>query len=290
MRVGFCAGAGEPGAGRGRRWQGWLCAARRRVASPCPGWRTCSRISAQGGSERGWRSGGLGGCWSGTGGGVGPVPPCCRRRPFPSTPRSCPLRPRPVPAPGAVWCLCAGLRLHGPSLGSGSWCRGEWMCHSLSSWQGTNDGRKALAVPGLPLPPLRCCRLLPAARIPACAAQPGLGAVGRTGTWGSRLRASHLPGRLGGSPVPQAKRRAPRGEERGHGAGAAAVLLPWPGCRAAVGPWPQPQRLSVPLSAAVTSCCVAGTPPAGPRGITGREGQPTGPSPSRHLGAGCLAG
>lgn len=112
---------------------------------------------------------------------------------------------RPTPAPGAVRCLCARLRLHGPLLGSGSWCRGEWMCHSLS-WQGTNDSRKALAVPGLPLPPLQCCRLLPPACTPARTAQPRMGALGRTRTWGNQLRMSHVTARLGNSPVPHVKR------------------------------------------------------------------------------------
>lgn len=152
------------------------------------------------------------------------------------------------------------------------------MCHSLSSWQGTNDGRKALAVPGLPLPPLRCCRLLPASRIPASAAQPGMGAVGRTRTWGNWLWMSHITARLGTAPSP--------------GRNAAPPCAPWLGeescCWGGDSPapqagqrsrgqadMPQPQRLSVPLSPAVTSCCVVGTPPP-PSQASGdnREGQP----------------
>lgn len=37
--------------------------------------------------------------------------------------------PYPVPALGALWYLCAGLWLCDHSLGSASWCCGEWMCH-----------------------------------------------------------------------------------------------------------------------------------------------------------------
>lgn len=218
-------------------------------------------------------------------GSTGSVPPCLQEVTLPQCPVVLSPSPHlhPVPAPGAVRCLCSGLRLHGPSLGSGSWCRGEWMCHSLS-WQGTNDGRKALAVPGLPLPPLWCCWLL----LPACtlarAAQPGMGAVGRPRTWGNQLRLSHVTATLGDSPVPWVK-RVPTARPMAR----RGVLLPGQQSRG----WaemPQPQRLSVPLSPAVTSCCAAGTPPARPQGITGREGRPMGPSPSLRLGAGCLAG
>lgn len=160
----------------------------------------------------GWKWKGLEVRWAGRmlerdWGSTGSVPPCLQEVTLPQCPAVLSPAPHlhPMPAPGAVRCLCSGLRLHGPSLGSGSWCRGEWMCHSLS-WQGTNDGRKALAVPGLPLPPLRCCWLL----LPACtlarAAQPGMGAVGRPRTWGNQLRLSHVTATLGNSPVPWVKR------------------------------------------------------------------------------------
>lgn len=244
MILGGCAGAGgaRGGPGRAGRRQRWLRAAMGWVAPPCPGWRTRSRLPSQAGSSlaggpEGWEDAGegLGGYWIRS-----------------SLLREVTLAPRPAvlspawvpspsaPAPGAVRGPCVGLRPHGPSLGSGSWCGGEWMCHSLFSWQGTNDGRKALAVPGLPLPPLRCCRLLPAARIPARAAQPGMGASGKNRNVGKPAVDGSRHRQAGEQPRPPGETR-PHGRERGPAAGAAAVPLPGR---------LSPPRLSVPLSPA----------------------------------------